>query len=80
MRLDSGFAGFWRGGRVLNRCEQRSLERFGVLEASGAFRRVGDVRKRRRAGALQDAVASFDGPMMLGPTLESRATGRCGRL
>ncbi len=32
-------------------------ERFGVLQPSGALRRPVDVRKRRRAGAVQDAVA-----------------------
>jgi hypothetical protein len=32
-------------------------QRFGVLQPSGAFRRPKDVRKRRRAGALQDADA-----------------------
>jgi hypothetical protein len=35
----------------------KSRRRFGVLQPSGAFRRSGDVRKRRRAGALQDADA-----------------------
>jgi hypothetical protein len=31
-----------------------------VLQPSGAFRRPRDVRKRRRAGALQDAVAAME--------------------
>ena len=30
-------------------------QRFGVLQPSGAFRRPGDVRKRRRTGAVQNA-------------------------
>ena len=34
-------------------------QRPGVLQPSGAFRRPSDARKRRRAGALQNAAATF---------------------
>jgi hypothetical protein len=34
-------------------------KRLGVLQSSGALRWPGDVRKRRRAGALQNALASL---------------------
>jgi hypothetical protein len=43
--------------RVLGRALEASRQRLGVLQPSGAFREPENVRKRRRTGALQDAVA-----------------------
>ena len=55
------------GARIGNRAEMVNLvvlarERFGVLQPSGAFRGPVDVRKRRRAGALQNASAAAQAP------------------
>ena len=45
-------------GRIANHL-RIARQRSGVLQPSGAFRRPNDVRKRRRAGALQNAAATF---------------------
>jgi hypothetical protein len=41
--------------------DRSARQRLGVLQPSGAFRSLEDVRKRRRTGALQNARAAFVG-------------------
>jgi hypothetical protein len=56
--------------------QTRARQRFGVLQPSGAFRRPEDARKRRRAGALQDAAALLSFPCINDHPVITRLVGK----